>query len=315
MATKPRKALSPGKALPGGNGKTQTPAPPAARASAEALKKRPSSEAASQPEPEAQSRPAKKNARQKAPAPPAVPSLRDKIHTTAERLKDLSVLPSLADTGRLEKESRPVDTSVAPPSVPAPDPQPSGFVDRGAPIPEHYGMDRLVAQPRDESWVFVYWELKGGSLERLRFQHSAEVIDGARWVLRVRSLNDSTYYMVDIDLRCGQWYLKTAPDTRMMVELGLINHQGDFVCVIPGNEVRTPRAQVSDVLDERWMIKREELESLIKASGAGGGVTTLHTPGGSRESAPPLIRAEEPRTISLFSSYMARHAAPPEEKK
>src|ERR1043166_3372243 len=66
------------------------------------------------------------------------------IRTLDERLKSLPTMRSLNSS-----PSRPVitDGHVAdsvPPSPPRPqEPLPAGFVDRGAPIPEHYGMDRL----------------------------------------------------------------------------------------------------------------------------------------------------------------------------
>ena len=251
--------------------------------------------------------------------PPQVekPTARETLRTVEDRMKDLAEVPSLkhppaAASGPDLPE---VDTSAGPPPVPAPPPEaeptPSGMVDRGLPIPEHYGMDRLVMLMRDPHWLFAYWELKGGVLERLRFQHSAEIIDNSRWVLRVKTVQTgaragggergTTQYMVDVDIRVGQWYLKVSPNTTFCVDMGFINQQGDFTLVVQGNEIHTPRAGVSDVVDERWMILRDDLEKLLAAGGAASPATLPQT--GSVQGLARIVRSEQPRAIGLFSSH------------
>jgi uncharacterized protein len=229
---------------------------------------------------------------------PKVPT-RESVRTVDERLSELGDLPSLkkAQPESSVRAERLVDADARPPrSAPEfKEPVPSTFVDRGAPIPEHYGMDRLVNLPRDPHWVFSYWELRGGILDRLRFGHSAEVIDNARWVLRVRAAREMREYFVDVDLRAGQWYLKVSSDTRMLIDLGFIDQHGTFNCVLRGNEVTTPRSGVSDVTDERWAILREDLEKLLKVGGADSSIAP------SSDSAPRFSRTEQPRAIGLFS--------------
>jgi hypothetical protein len=229
---------------------------------------------------------------------PKVPT-RESVRTVDERLKDLGDLPSLkkAQPDSSLRAERLVDADARPPKS-APEfkePVPSTFVDRGGPIPEHYGMDRLVNLPRDPHWIFSYWELRGGILDRLRFGHSAEVIDNARWVLRVRATREMREYFVDVDLRAGQWYLKVSSDTRMLIDLGFIDQHGTFNCVLRGNEVTTPRSGVSDVTDERWAILREDLEKLLKVGGADSSIAP------SSDSVPRFSRTEQPRAIGLFS--------------
>jgi uncharacterized protein len=238
----------------------------------------------------------------------------DSVRTADERLKDLPEIPSLKRPP-LEPEERTVDADAPPPPSPLPaplkEPTPSEYVDRGSPIPENYGLDRLVVLPRDPNWIYVYWELKGGGLDRLRFQHSAEIIDNSRWVLRVKPTKELRDYVVDIDLRVGQWYLKVSPDSRLIVDLGFINHQGDFICVLQGNETATPRAEVSKVVDERWIIMREELEQLLRVGGAEAlGLPAAQRP--SSDKAPRITRSEQPRAAVLFSSYLAHMEKKPE---
>lgn len=244
-------------------------------------------------------------ARKKIAAPSV--SARESVRTVGERLEKLDALPSLRSSvpDTASKITR-VDTSAPPPeplTPPPPEPVASEFIDRGAPIPQHYGMDRLAALPRDPNWVYVYWELKGGILDRLRFQHSAEVIDNSRWVLRVRTPGTDAHYLVDIDLRVGQWYLKVAPDTRLRIDLGFMNQQGDFVLVLTANDTATPRPGVSDVVDERWLIVRSELEKLL---GVGTDALAIQSAAGSSGSGPRLSRSELPRAAALFSGTVIR---------
>jgi len=230
------------------------------------------------------------------------------VRTVEQRLSELDALPSLAVARPvLEGTRKVVDPMAPPPEAPAPfvEPKASGHVDRGSTMPEHYGMDRVRAMPRDSEWVFVYWELKGGALDRLRFQLSADIIDNSRWVLRVRTPvrgeGLSGDFMVDIDLRCGKWYLKVAPGTAMIVDLGFVDSNGDFVLVVHGNELATPRPSVSAFMDERWAIQREELEKLLLVTGAEtAGEAAPSSLGGVAR----IQRSELPRAIGLFSGRL-----------
>lgn len=226
----------------------------------------------------------------------------DVVITVDERLKKLSKLPSLQkpvpetepvlQADPAEKAIRPPD-----PTTPFVEPEPSKNVDSGSTIPENYGLDRLAVLPRDPHWLYAYWELHGGALERLRFQHSAEIIDNARWVLRIRPANDCGFSLVDIDLRAGQWYLNVASDSKLIVDLGFVDNLGQFVEVVKGCTVTTPRSGISSQCDERWMILRDELEKLLHATG-----TDALSVGSSDR--PPMARSEQPRAIGIFSSHL-----------
>ncbi|HEY3323141.1 MAG TPA: DUF4912 domain-containing protein [Planctomycetota bacterium] len=223
---------------------------------------------------------------------------RETVHTLQERQKQLSELASLKQSGTpaVLPPAPAVEASSKAPPPPAEPIAAAESVDRGAPIPDHYGMDRLVAMPRDAEWVYVYWELKGGSLDRLRFNCSAEVIDNARWILRVQSLSargEATQRLVDVDLRASNWYLKAAPGWRLKIELGFVNAHGEFVLVLTANEIGMPTPSVSEVVDERWLIQRQELEKLLAAAEVDG-------VGGSSSGAPRFTRVEQPRAMGVI---------------
>jgi len=238
---------------------------------------------------------------------------RELVRTLDERLKELAELPSLKAAPQDEAATPPVDPLAAPPPAPPLPVEPEGapYLDRGAPIPDSYGMERVVVLPRDPHWAFVYWELNSGTPARLRTQHGETMPEHPRWVLRVQALQrpacgaaaetSSGPYLVDVDVQARQWYLKVAPDTRLAVDLGFVNTRGEFACVLQGNPTSTPRPAPSEVGDERWWVMRPELEQLLRAGAAGAGIPAAA--GASAEGAPRFFRSEQPRAAPLFSSY------------
>jgi len=228
--------------------------------------------------------------------------------TVRDRKAVLDELPSFKQFPIPEEQVKaPVVDSEAPrppsPPPPPPEPQASGMVDRGAPIPEHYGMDRVQALVRDPHWLFVYWELKGGNLERMRFKYSSDVINQARWVLKVEAPLAFQTQVVDIDLRTGSWYLRVAPEGRYRVELGCFTPDGAYECICSSREVQTLRVSISPVVNESWMVLREDLEKLIQAGGTPAAWPQLAA--GASEHAPGVPRSEFPRAAAFFSGRMA----------
>ncbi len=162
-------------------------------------------------------------------------------------------------------------------------------------------MDRVVALVRDPHWLFIYWELKGGLLERLRFKFTSEVVDQARWALRVDAMPFSQRAIVDISLKADHWYLRVAPEGCYLVELGFFNPEGHFEPLCRSAEVHTPRCSPAAVLDERWGVAKEDLERLLSA----GGATKQEMTGGS-EGAAAFRRLDPPRAAAFFSGRWGR---------
>lgn len=230
--------------------------------------------------------------------------------TVRDRNELVEELPSLKEFPAPEAdeiEKPVVDAEAVPPPAPPPpppEPQASGLIDRGLPIPDHYGMDRVQALVRDPHWVFVYWELKGGVLERLRFKYSGDVMAQARWVLKIDAPLAQQTQIVDIDLRTPGWYLKVAPGNRYRVELGCFTPDGVYEPICASREVATPSVGISPVVSESWMVHREDLENLLQA----GGAVWSQWLGGASERAPGLVRTDFPRAAAFFSG---RFGQPP----
>ena len=158
-------------------------------------------------------------------------------------------------------------SSSTPAAPPSSAPEPGGYVERGAPIPDTYGEDKLTAMVRDPQWIFCYWELEGGGCQRLIDERGQEFMDSAKWIIRVSDLASGARHDIDIDASVRNWYVHVEPQRRYSVEIGVIGPDGGFIPVASAPEVGTPREGLSDEVDEQWMLVREDLEKLIDAMG------------------------------------------------
>lgn len=127
-------------------------------------------------------------------------------------------------------------------------------------IPDGYGKDRIVAMVRDPYWLHVYWELTHQAVQR------AEAALGQDWhgskpILRVfdvssnetTSTSESVVRDLDIHGGCNSWYVEVQnPPRSYRVDVGYLSKRGHFFVLARSNVVSTPRAGVSDRLDENW---------------------------------------------------------------
>jgi hypothetical protein len=127
-------------------------------------------------------------------------------------------------------------------------------------LPAGYGKDRIVVMVRDPYWLHCYWELTRHAIQR------AEAALGQEWhtskpILRLLdvSSHDTTSttetIVRDIDIHggCNNWYIDVAnPPRSFRVDIGYLARSGKFYVLARSNVVTTPRAGISDVIDENW---------------------------------------------------------------
>jgi hypothetical protein len=127
-------------------------------------------------------------------------------------------------------------------------------------LPAGYGKDRIVVMVRDPYWLHCYWELTRHAIKR------AEAALGQEWhrarpILRLLDVSsrdttssaESTVRDIDIHGGCNNWYIDVAnPPRSFRVDIGYLSRQGQFYVLARSNVVSTPRAGVSDVIDENW---------------------------------------------------------------
>jgi hypothetical protein len=127
-------------------------------------------------------------------------------------------------------------------------------------LPKGYGKDRIVVMVRDPYWLHAYWEITRGAIQRAEAALGQDW-HGARPILRVLdvSASDTTStaesIVRDIDIHGGtnNWYVDVHnPPRSFRIDVGYLARNGQFYVIARSNVVSTPRAGISDVIDENW---------------------------------------------------------------
>src|SRR5947209_16894897 len=127
-------------------------------------------------------------------------------------------------------------------------------------LPTGYGKDRIVVMVRDPYWLHCYWELTRHAIQR------AEAALGQEWhaskpILRLLDVTshdttssaESTVRDIEIHGGCNNWYIDVGhPPKSFRVDIGYLAPSGRFYVLARSNVVTTPRAGVSDIIDENW---------------------------------------------------------------
>lgn len=127
-------------------------------------------------------------------------------------------------------------------------------------LPTGYGKDRIVVMVRDPYWLHAYWEITRQAIQR------AEAALGQEWhtakpilrLLDVTSADTSSHSEMivrDIEIHggCNNWYIDVAnPPRSYRIDIGYLSRNGQFYVLARSNVVSTPRAGISDVIDENW---------------------------------------------------------------
>lgn len=121
-----------------------------------------------------------------------------------------------------------------------PGPAPAPAIDRGQYIPPSYALDRLVALPRDPRWIFCYWELAGGTLDRLRNELGIDAINHSAWVLRQHRIHEDVALDIEIHPSAGNWYIEVGKPGRYQFEIGLTDPKGEWHSLAATQEIETP---------------------------------------------------------------------------
>ena len=144
-------------------------------------------------------------------------------------------------------------------------------------LPHGYGKDRIVCMVRDPYWLHCYWEITRHAIQRAEAA-LAQAWHGARPILRLLDIatgdasNTSETVIRDIDIHGGanNWYIEVQnPPRTYRVDIGYLAKNGQFYVLARSNIVSTPRAGMSDVIDENWADLDGESARRIWAMSAG----------------------------------------------
>ena len=149
-------------------------------------------------------------------------------------------------------------------------------------VPAGHGKDRIVCMVRDPYWLHCYWELTHQAIQRAEAALAQEW-HGSRPILR---LVDVTHpdtsspverVLRDIDIHggCNNWYIEVSqPPRSYRIDIGYLSRFGHFYDLARSNVVTTPRAGVSDSIDENWADVDARQADRLYAMSAGFGPMT-----------------------------------------
>lgn len=141
-------------------------------------------------------------------------------------------------------------------------------------IPQNYNDTGIVLMVRDPYWLYAYWSVNQQTKDHLSALHG-------RWedlplALRVydttnvdfNGLNSNYYFDIHLNHYANNWYIHVGgPNRTFCVDLGFFQSDGNFYTIVRSNTVTTPRDNVSDVIDEEWMVIEEDFKRLYRLAG------------------------------------------------
>jgi hypothetical protein len=144
-------------------------------------------------------------------------------------------------------------------------------------LPTGYGKDRIVLMVRDPYWLHTYWELTRHTINRAEAALGQDW-HGSRPILRLLDVsshdttNTTEKILRDIEIHggCNNWYLEVQnPPRSYRVDIGYLSPSGQFYVLSRSNTVVTPRAGMSDVIDENWADIDSKMAERIYAMSGG----------------------------------------------
>ncbi len=182
-------------------------------------------------------------------------------------------------------------------------------------IPQDYDDTRVVLMVRDPYWLYSYWSISQATKGFI--SGTIKAWDQISLVLRVYDITNRNFdgsnsnYFFDININHGanNWYIHVGgPNRTFCVDLGFIQDNGIFYTISRSNIVTTPRDNVSEVIDEEWMIIEEDFRKLYQLTAGGIGNS-------SAELVESLLkRLEREMGSQAVSSMSSPSKLPPRER-
>ena len=139
-------------------------------------------------------------------------------------------------------------------------------------LPEGYGSTEAFLLPRDPYWMYIYWEITENAIKDIISTIGEAVFSSSKRIIRVYQVDDNDVPVSFVDIpvifEAKNWYINVSESGKAyMCEIGILTPEGRFIGIAKTNKVSLPKAGVSDVIDEKWMIVNQEFEKLLEISG------------------------------------------------
>jgi len=142
-------------------------------------------------------------------------------------------------------------------------------------IPHRYEDDRVFLFVRDPQTLFTAWDISHETVA-VTAKNCGINLASSELILRLYDVTDidfngsNAHSFIDINpsTHHGSWYFNNLKDGRSyIVDVGLLSNNGKFAFIARSNMVGTPRASVSDRVDEEWMVADEKFWKFYALSG------------------------------------------------
>jgi len=129
-------------------------------------------------------------------------------------------------------------------------------------LPSNYGITRCVLLVRDPYWVYAYWEVEEGHIDKIKRNISESQVATAKFVLRIydvslvdfNGINANFFFDIEPNIFTNSWHIKLFHDGGSFVgEIGLRTSDGRFFALSRSNYVQTPRVSYSSRSEQIWM--------------------------------------------------------------
>lgn len=144
-------------------------------------------------------------------------------------------------------------------------------------LPGSYGVDRLALLVRDPNWLYAYWEITATRQEEFSHQFGPKTWAMSKPLLRIYNVtginnfdgtNANSYMDININEHANNWHINVnSPDCSFCVDYGRMLPDGKFISIIRSNIVTTPRAALSERMDEEWMWIEDIYRSMHNITG------------------------------------------------
>lgn len=208
------------------------------------------------------------------------------------------------------------------PAMAGPGPTPAKNLESGYELPPGYGDTRIVAMVRDPYWIHTYWEVTEPAIAGLRRELGPSAWEASRMILRVYDISGlnaeeaaavsfnpslaARYFDIVINPYTNNWYIDVgAPNRSYCIDLGILTQDGRFIRLARSNPVTTPRAGLSEIIDEEWLTL-DEIYGFTLRRGYGFGQSSIEL---MQPLARRLAREMGSGAVSSISSWGRRPVA------
>lgn len=184
-------------------------------------------------------------------------------------------------------------------------------------VPSGYGKTESYLLPKDPAWMFLFWEITPGTFDYLKSQYGEETLKNSRTIIRLHDVTDVAmfdgtngiaFYDMPVIFEARSWYINVPKTGRSYIaDLGYLTSDGRFILVSRSNLVGVPPGQVSNLIDDKWMIVEGDFQKLLKLSGAdyiGRGSSELMQVVGQRWKLTELTPSGAPSSWSSFALHL-----------